>query len=249
MVGKSSNHAMASALRKLPPGFEPSPYSVIIGRAKECKQSSGNRRLRIMATAHLPQYASAINRSVKSHVVSHIVSMVRQSCGSQGGAFIKKMGKAHDGSTIWVEVSDSAAREKIGYVFRDLLCDHYRSSSKSKSMNRLRKQRSKDQEEQAQRKEQPTAAALQLHKAMESLSSTNSKNLDFQFPGMNIPNTLIAIAKRQNQLLNKSPTVKPDVQKSESSFQVDPTPVFFTPAVRRKSDVAWIEVMAENLRG
>jgi len=259
MIGKSTNKSKASGIQKLPPGFEPSPYSVIIGRAKECKQSSGNRRLRIIATAYLPQYASATNRSVKSHVVSHIVSMVRQSCGSQGGAFIKNMGKANGGSTIWAEVSDSAAREKIGYVFRDLLCDNYRSSSKSKSVNRLRKQRSNDQEEQVprrqvqrkqvQRKEQSSAAALQLQKVMESLSSTKS-NLDFvAFPNMNIPSTLIAIAKRQSQLFKSSPPVKPDFQKSESSFQVDPTPVFFTPAVRRKSDVAWIEVMAENLEG
>jgi len=243
MTTNSTNKSAASILKELPPGFVPSLYSVIIGRAKECKQSSGNRRLRIMATAYLSQYASAINRSVKSHVVSHIVSMVRQSCGSQGGAFIKKMGTAHDGSTTWVEVSDSAAREKIGYVFRDLLSDHYRSSSKSKSMNRLRKQRSQEQEEQVPQKEQSSTAALQLKKAMESLSSTNSK---YRF--VTIPSTLIALAKHQSQLLGKSCTAKPDVQKSESFFQVDPTPVFFTPAVRRKSDVAWIEVMAENLQ-
>jgi hypothetical protein len=284
MIDTSSSKSQ-SAPKELPRDFVPSPYSVIIGRAKECKQSSGNRRLRIMATAYLTQYASAINRSVKSQVVSHSVAMVRQACGPEGGAFIKKMGKAQDGSTIWVEVSDSAAREKIGYVFRDLLCDHYRSSSKSKSMNRLRRQRAemKKVPEQppvvAQQQEQPQLPFIVEPTPLEQLSKNinNMATPKSQFDFLNIPSSLIAMAKQQSELMNASQAVvKPDLQKSvqeqpsaasfaaASAFLNNPavrrasglfsSPAarrangFFTPAVRRGSDVAWIQVMAENLQ-
>ena len=256
MIDTPSNKSHP-APTELPRDFVPSPYSVIIGRAKECKSSPGNRRLRIMATAYLTQYASAINRSVKSQVVSHICSMVRQACGAQGGAFIKKMGKAQDGSTIWVEVSESAAREKIGYVFRDLLCDHYRSSSKSKSMSRLRRQRAELQSEP-----QPSLFSTehlmveptpleQLAKNVNSMSTAKS-----QFDFVTIPQSLIAMAKQQSELM-QSIAVKPDIQKSvfaeQNAMLCGPAArrasdaMFFSPAVRRGSDVAWIQMMADNL--
>eukprot|EP00980_Cylindrotheca_fusiformis_P023287 scaffold10330_cov98-Cylindrotheca_fusiformis.AAC.1 len=125
--------------KMLPIDFVPSRHSVIIGRAKECKEASGNKRLRMLATKYLSKYSNAINRCVKSRVVSTIVEMVRSECPT--GAFIKKVGKMADGSTGWMEVGESAAREKVGYVFRDLLSDQYRSSSKSKSLIRLKLQR------------------------------------------------------------------------------------------------------------
>lgn len=119
---------------KMPEGFTPSPYSVVIGRAKECKQAMGNKRLRVLCSAHLSEYSNAANRSVKSRVVSDIVRMVQDACPV--GAFVKKAGKGQ--SSEWVEVDDSTAREKIGYIFRDLLSDQYRSSSKSKAAKRQR---------------------------------------------------------------------------------------------------------------
>ncbi|KAL3940732.1 MAG: hypothetical protein SGBAC_004783 [Bacillariaceae sp.] len=239
----SNSKSPSTALKELPHDFAPSAYSVIIGRAKECKQASGNRRLRIMATAYLPQYASAINRSVKSQVVSHIVSLVRQACGSQGGAFIKKMGKTHDGSTVWVEVSDSAAREKIGYVFRDLLSDQYRSSSKSKSLNRLRRQRA----EVVQSQPQLNSRKFEAMTPMVQMSKTMNANLNYDF--VSIPTSLMSIAKQMQKEPMKHTFVKPDIAKScVGGPTLDPTPVFFSPAVRRKSDVAWIEMMADSLQ-
>lgn len=247
MIETTSNSKSSSAvLKELPRDFAPSPYSVIIGRAKECKQASGNRRLRIMATAYLPQYASAINRSVKSQVVSHIVSLVRQACGSQGGAFIKKMGKAQDGSTVWVEVSDSAAREKIGYVFRDLLSDQYRSSSKSKSMNRLRRQRA--EVVQSHQPQLVNSMKFETITPMVQMNKTMNANSNFDF--VSIPTSLMSIAKQmQKEPMKPTLFVKPDIAKScGAAPTLDPTPVFFSPAVRRKSDVAWIEMMADSLQ-
>jgi hypothetical protein len=112
--------------------FEPSPHSVIIGRAKECKQHIGNVRLRILCSSFLPKYSNAINRSIKSKVVSEVVSTIRDACPV--GAFVKRAGNS------WKEVNESTAREKVGYVFRDLLSDRYQSSSKSKAAKRRENQ-------------------------------------------------------------------------------------------------------------
>jgi hypothetical protein len=66
----------------------------------------------------------------KSEIVSMVVSMVRQNCPN--GAFVKRCGP----NDRWHEVNESVAREKVGYVFRDILCDRYRSSSASKAAQR-----------------------------------------------------------------------------------------------------------------
>lgn len=114
----------------LPSSFVPGPYSVIIGRGKECKGAIGNERLRVLASTFLQKYASALNKASKSKVVSTIVSMIREACPI--GAFIR-LGK--DGR--WCEVKQAVATEKVGYTMRELLGDRYKSSSKSKA--RLRR--------------------------------------------------------------------------------------------------------------
>ena len=117
----------------LPSDFEPTPHSVVLGRGKECSRSIGNRRLRVLAMTFLPRYCKARTRKDKSEVVSQIVNMIREACPN-GGAFIKM---SDDGR--WQEWGDFLAREKVGYVLRDLLHTRYRSSSKSKlAMRRLK---------------------------------------------------------------------------------------------------------------
>merc|ERR1719281_327531 len=44
----------------------------------------------------------------------------------------------------WYQVDDSVAREKVGYVFRDLLADRYESSSKSKVAKKMQLQRQRE---------------------------------------------------------------------------------------------------------
>jgi hypothetical protein len=125
---KSTKKHQASG-NPLPLDFEPTPYSVIIGRGKECKAVAGNRRLKVLASNFLPKYSDAINKSSKSRIVSTLVSMVRDACPT--GAFIK-LAK----NKCWYEVDEAVAREKVGYTFRELLGDQYRSSSKSKTARR-----------------------------------------------------------------------------------------------------------------
>jgi hypothetical protein len=124
--------------RALPTDFKPTPYTVIIGKGRTPNNSCGNQRLRVMATASLPKYLEATSRREKTEVISHLIATVREAAPI--GSFVKH----RDGR--WWEVGDQTAREKIGYIIRDLLHDRYRSSSKSKSV--IRKQRQNRAEKQ-----------------------------------------------------------------------------------------------------
>jgi hypothetical protein len=128
----------------LPSDFCPSPYTVIIGKGKIPKQNLGNKRLRVLASNFLTQYSEANEKRTKTRVVNEIIGSIR----SAGGCFVKQ-----EKNGRWFKVTDQAVREKIGYVFRDLLSDKYRSSSKSKAARR--------------QKEQLGRASFKLERAME----------------------------------------------------------------------------------
>ena len=119
----------------LPIDFQPLPYTVIVGKGKESKHAIGNQRLRVLASNYLQQYAEASDdKRAKSDIVSVLVATVRNACPL--GAFVR-LGK--DGR--WYEVSEAVAREKVGYTFRELLGDRYRSSSKAKAAKRSQQKR------------------------------------------------------------------------------------------------------------
>ena len=117
-------------LLPLPDDFKPLPYSVILGKSKEAKECTGNLRLRVLASVYLPKYEEASsNKSKKSQIVSSVVEMIHDACPE--GAFIRQ---GNDGA--WSRVSDSVAREKVGYTFRELLGENYKSSSTAKRQKR-----------------------------------------------------------------------------------------------------------------
>jgi hypothetical protein len=110
----------------LPSDFVVTPYTVLCGRGKDCFDSVGNRRFRILVQCQLGRYALAETKSAKSRIVSDIVELIRDS----GGAFVKeKEGR-------WYEVGDVVAREKVGSLIRDFLFTRYRSASKCKVARR-----------------------------------------------------------------------------------------------------------------
>lgn len=113
----------------LPSYFVPGPYSVLIGRGKECKGAIGNQRLKVLASTFLSGYSNALNKAAKTKIVAKVVSMIREACPL--GAFIR-LGK--DGR--WYEVKEAVATEKVGYTMRELLGEQYKSSSKSKALVR-----------------------------------------------------------------------------------------------------------------
>lgn len=130
----SSHHCKSDhktpAYKPVSSDFRFTPYTVIIGKGKNPRENMGNRRLRILATTLLQKYQSSKEKRVKTAVVNQLIDSIH----GAGGNFVKQ-----DRITgNWLAASDQAIREKCGYVFRDLLGDNYRSSSKSKAVKRLR---------------------------------------------------------------------------------------------------------------
>ena len=120
--------------------FEPKKYSVLIGRGKINTDAVGNLRLQVLASTILPRYMRCKTKQQKTEIVSMLVSWIQEACGV--GAFVKKV----DGR--WWEVSGHMAREKVGYVLRDLLAHKYRSSSKAKvARRRVERQRRRSSKE------------------------------------------------------------------------------------------------------
>lgn len=115
---------------KLASDFRPSPYTVVVGRGKIVQENIGNQRLRVLASGYAAHYQKATDRKTKIQIVDEINRTIK----SAGGMFVRLDTKGH-----WYKVSETVAREKIGYVLRDLLCDNYKSSSKSKVARRCRK--------------------------------------------------------------------------------------------------------------
>jgi len=162
----------------LPEDFKPSNHTVIIGRGKRVRESAGNRRLRALTASLLPRYveaADADDRATKTRLVSEVVDLVKGGGDDDGTYFVRK--SKDDGR--WYEVDDGVAREKVGYVFRDLLADRYESSSKSKVAKKMQLQRQRElqvsleklkmQRRQSEEELQMVERQLRQHKEEEEL--------------------------------------------------------------------------------
>jgi hypothetical protein len=114
---------------RLPDDFEPNNYTVLCGRGKKFTESIGNRRLRIIVSMYLERYDKATCKIGKSVVVSIVIDIIQEA----GGLFCRRE------NDTWWEIGPSAAREKVGALFRDFLHTKYRSSTKSKIIQRRRK--------------------------------------------------------------------------------------------------------------
>jgi hypothetical protein len=113
---------------RLPANFLPSSNTVICGRGKACSTASGNRRLRKIVNSYLQPYSQARNKLEKSSIVSTIITKIKED--NAAGAFVKFE------DSVWWEVDDAVAREKIGCLLRDCLHTQYRSSTKAKLARR-----------------------------------------------------------------------------------------------------------------
>lgn len=129
----------------LPADFVPTPRTVIVGRGREVKENPGNLWLHEMANNRLEEYRDARDdKKLKTGIVTSIVEAVRDACPGGRGAFVKRTTRRTSAKIDpgrWYEVDPYVAREKVGYVFRDLLADEYRSSSKSKHARKRMKER------------------------------------------------------------------------------------------------------------
>jgi hypothetical protein len=111
----------------LPMDFKLTPYTVVVGNGKIPNQSLGNRRLQVLVNLNLKEYAEASNKQTKTRIVDSLVHAIYHA----NGIFVKRTKTGR-----WYRVKDSVAREKVGYMFRDLLSDRYLSSSGSKRARR-----------------------------------------------------------------------------------------------------------------
>jgi hypothetical protein len=114
---------------------------VVIGRGKKPQQTTGNLRLRVMASTFLPQYAEAMDRNIKTQLVNKVMDLMKNAC-EESCAFVRQT------KGRWYEVAENVAREKISHVFRDLLADRYESSSKSKVAKRIQRRQQQQQQKQ-----------------------------------------------------------------------------------------------------
>ena len=95
----------------LPIEFQPTPYSVIIGRGKAFNDAEGNKNLQLIAKQFLPQYTNSnITKQEKTQIVTQIIDMIQISCPANA-AFIKLVANGR-----WSTVDSHTAREKVGYV-------------------------------------------------------------------------------------------------------------------------------------
>lgn len=151
-TSKGTEPALKAA-KMLPPDFEPCPYSVVIGKGSASSKAIGNQRIRVLASAMLPRYTEAKNRAEKTRVINDLIETVHNA--APGGSFVQfKNGR-------WWSVGEHAAREKIGYIIRDLLQDRYKSSSKSKAT--MRKQRKLEGDRKMQSKKEERGGGLLQH--------------------------------------------------------------------------------------
>jgi hypothetical protein len=107
----------------LGPYFVPGENAVICGRGKAATNSPGNQKLKNIIYSFAGIYAAAMTKEQKSFIVTNIISLIQS---AKNGAFVK-----YEEGTWW-EVDDTYAKEKVGYLIRDLLHNKYRSSSKAK---------------------------------------------------------------------------------------------------------------------
>lgn len=119
MNNVNPKRTLVKGMSPLPPDFVPSNYSVFCGRGKGCYNATGNRRLRVTVSTFLQQYVDAQNRPHdRTRIICQVLDMIKQACPV--GAFIKYE------NGWYYELSDKAAREKIGALFRDCLMANQR---------------------------------------------------------------------------------------------------------------------------
>ena len=129
----------------LPESFQPTAYTVILGRGNMAFRSVGYQRLQVIISMHLKRYSNAQSRVERSSIVSSIIEMIQDGVGVDGGCPFVRL---DDKTQRWYEVDERTYRERVGSMIRDRLHGQFRSSNRAKLAKR-----------QAKRKETKKAAA------------------------------------------------------------------------------------------
>eukprot|EP00934_Nitzschia_sp_Nitz4_P007257 Nitzschia sp. Nitz4//scaffold194_size40385//10955//11674//NITZ4_007526-RA/size40385-processed-gene-0.32-mRNA-1//1//CDS//3329540322//7247//frame0 len=118
-----------SSFTKLPFDFSPCDHDVIVGTGREAKCHKGNLNLVLTLRRYLKRYSEAPCKLMKSLIISEIVKDVTNQSAT-GAGFVKRI------NSVWYEVGDQVAREKISQGLRNLLYSQYRSSTQRKKARR-----------------------------------------------------------------------------------------------------------------
>ena len=124
------NNNNTTNMMTLPSNYQPSEYTVVIGKGRVPMQANGTKYLRVLVQNHLEEYSQAQNKTEKSKIVTTIINIIQDNCVDDGITFVK-----YDNG-IYTHVPENLRREKIAATFRDLLSFKYKSSSQNKTAKR-----------------------------------------------------------------------------------------------------------------
>lgn len=90
---------------------QPCEYDILCGRTKKCYENEGNRKYRLIITAHFPKYNSqTMRRCDKTIMVREIVNRLYD----EGTYFFRQVGKDQ-----WHRLDKKQARLVVGHALRD----------------------------------------------------------------------------------------------------------------------------------
>jgi hypothetical protein len=155
----------------LPSNYEPSEYTVVIGKGRVPMQANGTKYLRVLAQNHLGEYSQAMNKTEKTNIVTAIMHNIEDNCADDGITFVK-----YDNG-VYSHVPVHLRREKIAATFRDLLSFKYKSSSHNKTAKRLHARKAQRMERQKRIHQR-----LQQQNPTISTPTANRFSNEFSFP-------------------------------------------------------------------
>uniref|UniRef100_A0A7S4IJQ1 DUF6824 domain-containing protein n=1 Tax=Odontella aurita TaxID=265563 RepID=A0A7S4IJQ1_9STRA len=96
----------------------PTPMDVICGRGKKSKDHAGNARFHYTIRKYKDEYRTATTKDEKTRISLSVLQELRSSSPSGEGPsrFLKLTGDEK-----WVDIGDSAAREKISQALREAI--------------------------------------------------------------------------------------------------------------------------------
>jgi hypothetical protein len=115
----------------LPALFSPNEHHIIIGRGRDVKMHSGNRKFDQMIQAIAVEYAAASCKARKGMILSWLIEEIHDSAADAG--FVKR----DPISGRWFSVEESLARTAAAQALRNYLSCSYRSSGQFKQKRRL----------------------------------------------------------------------------------------------------------------
>jgi hypothetical protein len=115
----------------LPVLFSPNEHHIIIGRGRDVKMHSGNRKFDRMIQDIAFEYAAASCKVHKGVILSRLIEEIHDASSDAG--FVKR----DPISGRWLSVEESLARTAAAQALRNYLSNSYRSSGQYKQKRRL----------------------------------------------------------------------------------------------------------------